>query len=128
MNPASLRFTETHEWVSAEGNTATIGISDFAVHLLTDIVYMSLPKVGKVVRKGESIGEIESVKAVSDLYAPVDGEIIEVNSELADQQVLLSESPFEKGWIAKIRMTNPTQAEGLMNYDAYKAHCSSSGH
>lgn len=128
MNPASLRFTETHEWVSVSGDIATIGISDFAVHLLTDIVYMSLPKVGKKVKRGESIGEIESVKAVSDLYAPVDGEILEVNTSLADNQAVLSESPFEQGWIAKIRMSNPAQPESLMNYEAYQAHCSQSGH
>lgn len=128
MNPASLRFSETHEWVSVAGDVATIGISDFAVHLLTDIVYMSLPKVGKTVKRGESIGEIESVKAVSDLYAPVDGEILEVNSGLADNQAVLSESPFDQGWIAKIRMTNPAQTESLMNYEAYQSHCSQGGH
>ena len=128
MNAETLRFTKTHEWVSVDGDIAVIGISDFAVKLLTDIVFMDLPKTGKKVRQSESIGEIESVKAVSDLYAPIDGEIIEVNADLPDNLALLSDSPFDKAWIAKIRMSAPEQVAALMNHDAYLHHCATDGH
>lgn len=128
MNPQALRFAKTHEWVAVEGGVAVIGITDFAVKLLTDIVFMELPKVGKAVRQSDSIGEIESVKAVSDLYAPVDGEIIEVNTSLPDNLALLSDSPFEKAWIAKIRMSGPDQVTQLMDFAAYQQHCQAEGH
>jgi glycine cleavage system H protein len=128
MTPETLRFASTHEWVSIDGPVATIGISDFAVRLLTDIVFLELPKVGRKVKQGESIGEIESVKAVSDLYAPVDGEVIEVNSALPDNLALLTDSPFEKAWIARIRMSLPEQPGKLMDYRAYSQHCEQEGH
>ncbi len=128
MKPESLRFAKTHEWVDSDGAIATIGISDFAVRLLTDIVFLELPRVGRTVRQSATIGEIESVKAVSDLYAPVDGEVIEVNTSLPDNLALLSDSPFEKAWIARIRLSNPEQAEQLMDYAAYQAHCEKDGH
>ena len=101
MKPEELKYAKTHEWVAVDGDIAIIGITDFAVHLLTDIVYLSLPTVGKKFAPGESMGEIESVKAVSDIYAPVRGEIIEVNQLLPDNLALLSDSPFDKAWIAK---------------------------
>lgn len=128
MDPQALRFAKTHEWVAVDGEVAVIGISDFAVRLLTDIVFMELPKVGKIVRQADSIGEIESVKAVSDLYAPVDGEIIEVNTSLPDNLALLSESPFDNAWIARIRMSLPEQVTQLMDYAAYQQHCQAEGH
>ena len=128
MTPESLRFAKTHEWVASDGAVATIGISDFAVRLLTDIVFLELPRVGRTVRQSATIGEIESVKAVSDLYAPVDGEVIEVNTSLPDNLALLSESPFDKAWIARIRLSNPEQVEQLMDYAAYKLHCEKDGH
>ncbi len=128
MNPENLRFTKTHEWVSVEGETATIGISDFAVKLLTDIVYLDLPKVGRSVRQSESVGEIESVKAVSDLYAPVDGQVTEVNAGLPDSLALLTESPYEKAWIARIRMSKPEQVQQLLSHADYLKHCEEAGH
>lgn len=128
MNLDALLFTKTHEWISISGDTAVMGISDFAVKLLTDIVFLSLPERGKHVRKGETIGEIESVKAVSDLYAPVDGEIIETNTSLPDHLELLSDSPFEKAWIAKIRLTNLDQVGQLMTFTDYLKHCEHNAH
>ena len=128
MKPESLRFAKTHEWVSVDGDVATIGISDFAVKLLTDIVYLALPAIGKKFSPGESMGEIESVKAVSDVFAPVSGEIVAVNEKLPDDLSLLNESPFEKAWIAKVRMTDASQVNQLLNYSGYQAHCASAGH
>ena len=123
MDPANLRFARTHECIAVSDHVGTIGVSDFAVKLLTDIVFLELPKVGRQVRQGDSIGEIESVKAVSDLYAPCDGEIIEVNQSLPDNLALLSDSPFEKAWIAKIRVTRPEQVPQLLDYPSYLEHC-----
>lgn len=128
MKPSDLHFAKTHEWVAVDGDVATIGISDFAVKLLTDIVFLSLPAIGKKFSPGQSMGEIESVKAVSDIYAPVQGEVIEVNDKLPDNLTLLNESPFEKAWVLKMRMSDPSQIQGLMNYDAYQQHCESGGH
>ncbi len=128
MSPESLRFAKTHEWVSADGDVATIGISDFAVKLLTDIVFLALPAIGKKFAPGESMGEIESVKAVSDVYAPVRGEVIEVNEQLPDNLALLNESPFEKAWIAKIRMSDASQLNQLMSFSDYAQHCECGGH
>lgn len=128
MNPEQLRFAKTHEWVAVEGDVATVGISDFAVKLLTDIVFLALPAIGKKFSPGESLGEIESVKAVSDVYAPVSGEILEVNEKLPDNLGLLSDSPFDKAWIAKIRMSKPEQLSQLMSYSDYLKHCENDGH
>lgn len=128
MNPESLRFAKTHEWVSVDGTTATVGISDFAVKLLTDIVYLALPAVGRKFTPGESMGEIESVKAVSDVYAPVSGEVIEVNSSLPDNLGLLTDSPFEKAWIVRLRMSDPSQVNQLLSYADYQRHCESGAH
>ena len=128
MRTGDLRFAKTHEWVAVEGDVATIGVSDFAVRLLTDIVYLALPKVGKRFSPGESMGEIESVKAVSDVYAPVTGEVIAVNDALPDNLALLSESPFEKAWIAKLRMADPSQVGQLLTYSDYQKHCEKDVH
>ena len=128
MSPESLRFAKTHEWVSADGDVATIGISDFAVKLLTDIVFLALPAIGKKFAPGESMGEIESVKAVSDIYAPVQGEVIAVNSSLPDNLTLLNDSPYEKAWILKIRMSDPSQVQSLLRCADYQKHCERDGH
>jgi len=123
MDPETLYFAKTHEWVSVTGNVATVGITDFAVRLLTDIVYLSLPVAGKVYRPGQALGEVESVKAVSDIYAPVSGEVLEVNSGLPDQLQLLSESPFERAWIVKLKLSDASELEKLMNRAQYLQHC-----
>jgi glycine cleavage system H protein len=128
MNPENLKFTKTHEWVSVDGDVATVGISDFAVKLLTDIVFLALPKVGKSFKRGESMGEIESVKAVSDVYAPLQGEVIAVNESLPDQLALLSDSPFDKAWIVRLKISDPSQLNDMMNHADYVRHCDTAGH
>ena len=128
MDPRSLKFTKSHEWVGLEGDVATIGISDFAVRELTDLVYIQLPKVGTAIEVGKPFGEVESVKAVSDLYAPVSGQITAVNETLADDLSKLSEDPFGKGWIAKVRISGPLTGGNLMDHAAYEKFCASGGH
>jgi len=127
VNPNELLYSATHEWthVSEEGGAkvATIGISPFAVEQLTDLVYMELPEVGRKVSAGDSFGEIESVKAVSDLYSPVSGEVIEVNTQLPDSLEVLSTDACGAGWIAKIRISQPAELDALMDYAAYQRQC-----
>ena len=131
MNPAELLYAKTHEWVSvseAEGDKlATVGISAFAVEQLTDLVYLELPQVGNSVTAGDPIGEIESVKAVSDFYSPVTGEIIAINEEVAEKPEILNGDPYASGWIAKIRITDDSSLNDLMDRPAYEKQCESEG-
>lgn len=122
MNPMDLKYTRTHEWVRIEGDVATVGITDFAVQQLTDLVYIDLPEVGRALDVQDAFGEVESVKAVSDLYAPVAGEVVEVNSQLEGNLAVLSEDPFGKGWMVKLRITDPSTLEGLLDRAEYEAH------
>lgn len=132
MSPEKLLYAKTHEWIhlepSAGEKIATMGISAFAVEALTDLVFMQLPEVGRKVKAGESFGEIESVKAVSDLYSPVDGEIVEVNSQLANKLETLGTDPYGAGWIAKIKISDEAQLKNLMDYAAYQKMCAEEGH
>lgn len=123
MTPSALKFAKTHEWVSVEGSIATVGISDFAVKELTDVVHLELPTVGKEVKVGQEVGEIESVKAVSDLYSPVAGKIIEVNNALQDDLSSLEEDPFGAGWIVKLEISNPADLDALLSYEDYQKQC-----
>jgi glycine cleavage system H protein len=126
---ADLKFAKTHEWVRSEaGGVATVGISAYAVEALTDLVFMQLPAVGRRVRAGESIGEIESVKAVSDLYAPISGEIVEVNEALPGKLEMLGKDPYGEGWVARIKPDNPTDLDGLLDRTAYDALVGSQPH
>jgi glycine cleavage system H protein len=126
---ADLKFAKTHEWVRTDqAGMAIVGISAYAVEALTDLVFMQLPVVGKKVKAGESIGEIESVKAVSDLYAPVSGEIVEVNTTLPGQLEMLGKDPYGGGWIVKIRPDNPAELGGLLDAAAYDALVKSQPH
>ncbi|MGI9177702.1 MAG: glycine cleavage system protein GcvH [Pirellulales bacterium] len=119
---ADLKFAKTHEWIRPEADgLATVGVSSYAVEALTDLVFMQLPPVGKKVKAGESIGEIESVKAVSDLYAPVSGEIVEVNTALPSQLETLGKDPYGAGWIVRIRPDAPSELGNLMDQSAYEA-------
>lgn len=131
MNPEQLLYNKTHEWihvVEQHGDkVATLGVSAFAVEQLTDLVYLELPEVGQPVNAGESVGEIESVKAVSDIYSPVSGEIVEVNTELPDSLETLGEDPYGRGWILKIRMTHEEELGGLLDYAAYQRQCAEEG-
>jgi glycine cleavage system H protein len=122
------RFAKTHEWVAVDGDVATIGITDFAVKLLSDLVFVDLPKVGKKVAQGESFGEIESVKHVSDLYSPVTGTVTEVNTPLADNLEWLQQDPHAKAWMIKVKMANPAEVDGLLDAAAYAAHCENETH
>jgi glycine cleavage system H protein len=128
MDPTTLKYAKSHEWLHLDGETATLGISDFAVKQLTDLVYIDLPAVGATYSAGETFGEVESVKAVSDLYAPVAGEIVEVNSALEDDLAALSDDPFGKGWLVKLRVSDPSQVDALLDKAAYDAHCASEEH
>lgn len=132
MNPEALLYAKTHEWVSLAdedgAKVATVGISAFAVEALTDLVFMELPKVGRQVKPQESICEIESVKAVSDLYSPVEGEVIAVNEPLPDNLETLSDNPFGEGWVCKIRLSSEAGLDVLMDYAAYQKACAEEAH
>jgi glycine cleavage system H protein len=123
-----LKFARSHEWVALNGHEATIGISEFAVKELTDLVFIQLPAVGRRFKQGESFGEVESVKAVSDLYAPCAGEIIAVNSKLVDDLGPLSSDPFGTGWIIKLKVDDAAQLNGLMDFAAYQQFCDAEAH
>ncbi len=128
MNPQQLRYTPTHEWVHisdhpAGGKLATVGLSAFALEALTDLVYIELPQPGRQVAAGEAMAEIESVKAVSEIYSPVAGQIVEVNSAIADNLDQLSNDPYGAGWLVKIRLADESGLERLLDYAAYQRQC-----
>ena len=125
MRPDDLKYQQTHEWVKIEGDTATIGITDHAVSHLSDLVFLDLPAAGSSVTMGESFGEIESVKAVSPLISPVSGEVLESNETLSDSLEWLSEEPFGKAWMIKVKLTDTSG--DLMDAAAYDAHCTAEG-
>ena len=119
--PKGLHYTIEHEWVREKGELVEIGITDFAAAQLGDIVFVELPPAGDQVRQFEPVGAIESVKAVSDLYAPISGLVIEANAELADRPELLNSDPYGAGWIARIRPADRTELDALLHPDAYEA-------
>jgi glycine cleavage system H protein len=128
-----MKFAKSHEWIRVEGEpaigaVATVGVSSYAVEALTDLVFMQLPAVGAIVKAGEPFGEIESVKAVSDLYAPCSGEVVEVHADLPDNLDLLATDPYGEGWIIKIRLSDPSQLESLMDQAAYETSVSDGPH
>lgn len=118
--PADLKYTKTHEWVRLEGDVATIGITDFAQSELGDVVFVELPNAGRSLAVGDSFGSVESVKTVSDVYAPIAGEVVESNEALGAQSELINSDPYGKGFMIKIRV-NPADVDGLMSADEYKA-------
>ena len=128
MDPKNLRFATTHEWASLTGDTCTVGISKFAVDQLTDIVYIELPEVGDHVFRGESFGEIESVKAVSDLYSPVNGEVSEVNEKLVDDPTKATADPYGKGWMIKIKVEPGATLDHLQTLEQYEKQIASEEH
>jgi glycine cleavage system H protein len=128
MDPKNLRFATTHEWASLAGDVCTIGISKFAVDQLTDIVYIELPEVGDHVFKGESFGEIESVKAVSDLYSPVNGEVTDVNQKLVEDPTRITADPYGKGWMAKIKVEPGTNLDHLLTLEQYEKQIAAEEH
>lgn len=118
--PADLKYTKTHEWVRLEGDVATIGITDFAQSELGDVVFVELPNAGRSLAVGDSFGSVESVKTVSDVYAPIAGEVVESNEALGAQSELINSDPYGKGYMIKIRV-NSADVDGLMSADEYKA-------
>jgi glycine cleavage system H protein len=119
--PAELRYTAEHEWVAVEGETATIGITDFAAQALGDVVFVSLPAVGATVTAGDPCGEVESYKSVSELYSPVTGEVTAVNEELNDDPALINAEPYQLGWIFRVRLTTGAEATtGLLSAPEYE--------
>lgn len=120
--PDSYRYTEEHEWVAVDGEIGTVGITYHAQDELGDVVFVELPEVGARVEAGAPFGTIESVKAVSDLYAPVSGEITEVNDELVDRPEIVNEDPHGAAWMVKIKFDDPGKVDGLLTAAAYKSH------
>ncbi|MDT7041279.1 glycine cleavage system protein GcvH [Candidatus Nitronereus thalassa] len=125
MIPSELRYHKEHEWVRQEGTTATIGISDFAQDALGDVVFVDLPKVDAVIARDQEIGEVESTKATSSIYSPVNGKIVKVNEELQDHPEYLNSDPYGQGWIAVVELSNPGDVEDLMTASQYEEFLSS---
>ena len=121
MHPTHLRYTKEHEWVSVEGGKGTMGITEFAQHELGDIVYVELPETGRTVNQGEVVGTIESVKAVSEIYAPVSGRVVEVNAALVGAPEKVNQDPHGEGWLCRIELGKPEEVRGLMDAAAYDA-------
>jgi glycine cleavage system H protein len=118
--PEELMFTYSHEWVRNDGdNTVTIGITDHAQELLGDLVYVELPEIGQQIDAGAEAGVVESVKAASDIYSPVSGEVIEINEDLSDAPETINEQPYDGGWIFKVRLSNTSELDALLNAEAY---------
>ncbi|KAK9800733.1 hypothetical protein WJX73_002363 [Symbiochloris irregularis] len=123
-----LKYSKSHEWVKVDGETVTIGLSDFAQSELGDVVYVDLPEVGSQVEKEETFGVLESVKAASDLYSPVTGEVTETNQLLTDEPAQVNSSPFDDGWMMKVKLSDTSQLDDLLDQKAYEQHCEESGH
>ncbi len=122
MYPENFRYTKEHEWVAAVGDAGTIGITDHAQQELGDIVYVDLPKVGTRIEQGKSLGSVESVKAVSDIYSPVSGEITQINQTLAEKPETLNSDPHGAAWLVKIKLSAPAELAGLMSAAEYEAY------
>jgi glycine cleavage system H protein len=120
---SAIRYTKEHEWVKVDGDTATIGISAYAQEQLGDVVFVDLPEVGRKVEKGKELAVVESVKAASEVYAPVGGEVVEANGALGDAPGTVNEDAMGKGWFAKLKLANKSELDGLMDEAAYKAYC-----
>jgi len=122
MYPTDYRYTKEHEWVRIEGDLAAIGITDYAQHELGDVVYVEMPRVGTKLKAGESFGTVESVKAVSDIYAPVSGEVAEINPTLADAPESINKDPHGKAWLIKLKLASSAELAQLMDAKAYEAY------
>ena len=119
--PEGLIYTKEHEWIKVEGNDITVGITDYAQNALTDVVWGELPELGVSVKSMDSFANVESVKSVSEIYAPVSGEVIEINEDLEDAPETINTDPYGEGWICKMRMDNPGELEALLDAAAYKS-------
>ena len=126
--PPELKYSKTHEWVRVEGDTATIGITDHAQSELGDIVYLGLPEAGMTIKLDETFGEIESVKAVSELFAPITGEVVEANTGIASTTELVNEDPYGTGWLLKVKVSNPSELSELMSAEDYAKFAEANAH
>lgn len=126
--PADRKYTKTHEWVRAEGTTGTLGVTFYAQSELGDMVFVDLPEKGRALVAGEEMGTLESVKAVSEVYAPVSGEVIEVNEVLRDHPEKVNGDPYGEGWLIKVKVGNPREMDDLLSPDAYRSHVGEGGH
>ncbi len=122
MYPEDFLYTKDHEWIFVQGNTATVGITDYAQKELGDVVYVDLPEVGDTFEASEPFGSVESVKAVSEVFCPVSGEVTEVNSKLEDTPELVNESPHQKAWMIKIQLANPDETKELLGAEEYEEY------
>jgi glycine cleavage system H protein len=120
--PQQYRYTKEHEWIDAQGDTAKIGITHYAQHELGDVVFVELPAAGAKLEKGKSLGSVESVKAVSDIYTPATGQVLEVNAELQNKPETINSDPHGAGWLVKIKLANPAEVNALMDAAAYEAY------
>jgi glycine cleavage system H protein len=125
--PAQYRYTKEHEWIQLKGDVATVGITDYAQHELGDVVFVELPKVGAKTVAGKSFGTVESVKAVSEIYSPVAGEVVEVNTALHDSPEKIKTDPHGAAWLIRIRIANPAEIAGMMDAAAYEAYIADKG-
>ncbi len=128
MDPQKLRYAKTHEWASLDGDVCTVGLTKFAVEQLTDVIYIELPDVGEPTTVGDGFGEIESVKSVNDLYAPVDGEVTAVNARLEADPSLVSKDPYGEGWLVKIKLDAGATLDHLMTAEQYQKQIAAEGH
>ena len=125
--PANFRYTKDHEWLDAKDGVATVGITDYAQSELGDVVFVELPAVGKQLEAGKSLGSVESVKAVSEIYAPVSGEVVEANAELQNKPETINSDPHGAAWLVKIKLSNAAQIDKLMDGPAYEAYIAAKG-
>lgn len=126
--PKDLRYTKTHEWVRLDGDVATIGVSDYAQTELGDITFIELPDIGDSLSQNQPFGVVESVKAASDVYAPVDGEVVERNDAVVDEPELVNASPYDQAWLIKVKLNDPAQVEALMEAEAYDDFAAAATH
>jgi glycine cleavage system H protein len=128
MTPEDNKYAKSHEYVHVEGGVGTVGITDYAQKELGDVVFVELPQVGTQLEAGDELGSIESVKAVSELFAPVSGEVVEINETLADKPELVNTDPYGDGWMIRIRVSDPTELDELMNAEEYEEYCETESH
>jgi len=126
--PSDRRYTKEHEWIMIDGDIATIGITEFAQSELGDVTYVEVPQVGQTLSQGQAFGVVESVKAVSDIYAPVTGEVVAVNDTLANEPETVNASPYERAWMIKLRVANPAEADALLTAADYEQHVATTSH
>ncbi len=126
--PDNLKYTKTHEWVLVDGDTVTVGVTDHAQQELGDITYLELPEAGDSISAGETFGVIESVKAASDVYSPVDGEVIERNDSAVEAPEVINSSPYDQAWLIKVKLSDPAQVESLMTPAEYNTFADSAAH